>query len=65
MRRAYHDIILPDGTRQEGPVVVETDAQGHVLGWHKLQEEEANTEWIGDTCDTRQNFIEVQTSSRF
>ena len=65
MKRAYHDILLPDGTLQHGPVVVETDAEGRFLGWHLLGEEappapetlgrwctnteEAFTEWIGGT----------------
>ena len=49
MKRAYHDILLPDGTLRQGPVVVETDDKGHFLGWHPLQEEEAFTEWTGGT----------------
>lgn len=49
MKRAYHDIILPDGTLQKGPIVVETDEAGHLLSWHLLEEEEAQTEWIGGT----------------
>jgi len=50
MKHAYHDIILPDGTRQEGPIVVESDAEGHLLNWHLLNGEEASTEWIGGTA---------------
>lgn len=65
MKRAYHDILLPDGTLQQGPVVVETDEEGRFLGWHLLGEsippspeaphkwsasaEEPFTEWIGGT----------------
>lgn len=49
MKRAYHDILLPDGTLQHGPVVVETDEDGRFLGWHLLKEEEAFTEWLGGT----------------
>ena len=49
MKRAYHDILLPDGTLQHGPVIVETDAEGQYLGWRRLREEEALTEWIGGT----------------
>ena len=49
MRRAYHAICLPDGTLHQGPVVVETDAEGHLLGWHDLLEEEPFTEWVGGT----------------
>lgn len=51
MKRAYHDIILSDGTRHQGPVVAETDSDGRLTGWHKLQEEEPFTEWIGGTYD--------------
>ncbi|MBR6141383.1 MAG: hypothetical protein IKQ37_06445 [Bacteroidaceae bacterium] len=47
MKRAYHEICLPDGTLQEGPVVVETDNEDRFLSWHKLQNEESFTEWIG------------------
>ena len=49
MKRAYHDIILSDGTLQHGPVVVETDSEGRFLDWHKLEQEEPFTEWIGGT----------------
>jgi hypothetical protein len=63
MKRAYHDILLPDGTLQQGPVVVETDAEGRFLSWHPLNEEvpsevpgkwcsnteESFTEWVGGT----------------
>jgi hypothetical protein len=65
MKRAYHDILLPDGTLQHGPVVVETDSEDRFLGWHLLDEkaphapevlgnwcsstEESLTEWIGGT----------------
>lgn len=49
MKRAYHDILLTDGTRQQGPIVVETDAEGHFLSWHRLEGEEPFTEWIGGT----------------
>lgn len=48
-KRAYHDILLPDGTLQQGPIVVETDGRGRVLGWHEMQGEEPFTEWIGGT----------------
>ena len=49
MKRAYHDILLPDGTLQQGPVVVETDEWGHFLSWHFLEGEEPFTEWHGGT----------------
>jgi len=47
MKRAYHEIILPNGTHQQGPVVVETDMEDHFLNWRKLESEEPFTEWIG------------------
>ena len=49
MKRAYHDICLPNGDLQHGPVVVETDDKGDFLGWHQLQGEEPFTEWVGGT----------------
>ena len=49
MRRAYHDIRLSDGTVQSGPIIVETDEEGRLLRWHKLQAEEPFTEWVGGT----------------
>lgn len=49
MKRAYHDILLPNGTLEKGPVVVETDQDGQFLSWHRLQAEEPFTEWIGGT----------------
>lgn len=53
MKRAYHQLILPDGTCQEGPVVVETDAEGRLIGWHLLQGEEPFTEWVGGVASLR------------
>ena len=47
MKTAYHDILLPDGTLHRGPVIVETDDEGHFLSWHPLKEEEPFTEWVG------------------
>lgn len=49
MKRAYHDILLPDGTCLQGPFVVETDEKGNLLNWHYLEEEEPFTEWHGGT----------------
>ena len=46
-RMAYHRISLPDGTMVEGPVVVSLDENGKVSEWHRLQREEAQTEWVG------------------
>lgn len=46
-RLAYHKLELPDGRLIEGPVVVETDEEGHILSWHLLKGEEPFTEWVG------------------
>ena len=46
VRKAYHHLLLPDGTRTAAAVVVE-DTQGNVLSWHPLQGEEPFTEWVG------------------
>ena len=53
MKRAYHDILLPDGTLQHGPVVVETGEEGSFLSWHPLEGEEPFTEWHGGTYSVR------------
>lgn len=50
MRRGYHRLVLPDGTRVDGPVVVVTDSGGRLVEWHPLAGEEAFTEWTGGTC---------------
>ena len=44
MKRAYHDILFKDGTLHRGPVIVETDNEGHFLSWHPLTEEEPFTD---------------------
>ena len=49
MKRAYHNIRLADETLHKGPIVVETNDEGHVLSWHQMKEEEPFTEWIGGT----------------
>lgn len=49
MKRAYHDILLTDGTLLAGPVVVETNRDGSIVGWHLLEAEEPFTEWVGGT----------------
>ncbi|MBQ8454658.1 MAG: hypothetical protein IJ537_04855 [Bacteroidaceae bacterium] len=51
MKRAYHDIRLPDGTVKKGPLVVETDDEGRFLAWHLLLQEEPFTEWVGGTYE--------------
>ena len=55
MKRAYHDILLPDGTLQRGPVVVETSTDNQLICWHRLEQEEPFTEWIGGTYEIKDN----------
>ncbi len=54
MKRAYHDILLPDGTLRKGPVVVETDEADRLLCWYPLLREEAFVEWTGGTYSVSQ-----------
>ena len=54
MKRAYHDILLADGTSLAGPVVVETNRDGSIVSWHLLEAEEPFTEWIGGTYTVEQ-----------
>lgn len=54
MKFAYHDIILPDGRLQQGPIVVETDDEGNCISWHLLEQEEPFTQWIGGTYTLNQ-----------
>lgn len=46
-KRAYNRALLSDGTVVNEPVVVITGDDGSVIEWHRLQQEEAMTEWIG------------------
>ncbi len=50
--RAYHRLILPDGTVHE-MVVVRFDAVGRFLDFHPLTAEEPFVEWRGGTLDLR------------
>ena len=50
--RAYHRLILPDGTTQSLSVVRFDDA-GRYLSHHPLSGEEPFVEWIGGTLDLR------------
>ena len=54
MKRAYHDILLADGTLLAGPVVVETNRDGSIVSWHLLDGEEPFTEWVGGTYTVEQ-----------
>lgn len=47
-RKAYNQILLPDGTIVPGPVVVEFYEDG-TYSYHPLTAEEPFTEWIGGT----------------
>ena len=50
--RAYHHLILPDGTTHR-LVVVRFDDHGHYLDFHPLVAEEPAVEWEGGTLDLR------------
>lgn len=49
-RRAYHRLILPDGSVHE-LVVVEFDEQDDYLSHHPLRGEEPFVEWVGGTLN--------------
>jgi hypothetical protein len=50
--RAYHRLILPDGTT-ESLSVVRFDDEGCYLSHHPLSGEEPFVEWVGGTLDLR------------
>lgn len=50
--RAYHHLILPDGTT-ESLSVVHFDDEGRYLSHHPLKGEEPFVEWVGGTLDLR------------
>ena len=52
MNRAYHTLILEDGTICN-MVVVRLDEHGHYLDHHPLCQEEPFVEWVGGTLDCR------------
>ena len=52
MQKAYHTLILPDGTTHH-LVVVCFDQNGRFLSFHPLQKEEPFVEWVGGTLDLR------------
>lgn len=54
--RAYHHLILPDGTAHS-LVVVRFDDHGHYVDFHHLLGEEPFVEWEGGTLDLRKNEI--------
>lgn len=48
-RVGYHSILLRNGKKVAGPLVVETDEKGCLLSWHFLLREEPSVEWRGGT----------------
>ena len=60
--RAYHHLILPDGTTHS-LVVVRFDDDGKVLDFHPLQGEEPFVEWEGGTLDLRKNTSDPTSAS--
>lgn len=53
MLRAYHKLILPDGTTRTMVVCNIDEATGQLLDFHPLQGEEPFVEWIGGTLDLK------------
>ena len=49
-RKAYHQLILPNGEVCHMAVVLFDDS-GHYLSHHSLQAEEPFVEWVGGTLD--------------
>ena len=60
--RAYHHLILPDGTIHS-LVVVHFDDYGNFLNFHPLQGEEPFVEWEGGTLDLRKNTSDPTSAS--
>lgn len=46
MKRAYHRLLLPDGTVHRLVVCTFSD-DGELIEWHPLLGEEPGVEWIG------------------
>jgi len=51
-RKAYHTLILPDGTEHQ-QVIVDFDDDGQLVSFHPLTKEEPFVEWVGGTLDLR------------
>ena len=51
-QRAYHTLILPDGSTHR-LVIVETDDNDVFTGFRPIRTEEPFVEWIGGTLDLR------------
>ena len=49
MRRAYHKLILPDGTCHKMVVCHIDDHTGRLLDFHTMRGEEPFVEWVGGT----------------
>ena len=52
-RKAYHQLILPNGEKHRMVVVCFTE-DGHYLSHYPLEKEECFVEWCGGTLDLRQ-----------
>ena len=52
-RKAYHQLILPNGEKHRMVVVCLTE-DGHYLSHYPLEKEECFVEWCGGTLDVRQ-----------
>ena len=56
MNKAYHKLILEDGTIYN-MVVVRLDEHGRYLGHHPLRQEEPFVEWVGGILDCRKECV--------
>ncbi len=57
----YNALRMPDGQLVQGPVVVETDCQGHPISWHYLQHEEPRTRWVGGIMQVSEELTQKET----
>ena len=57
VKRAYHKLILPDGTVHTMVVCNIDDATGRLLDFHALCGEEPFVEWIGGTLDLKNSKL--------
>lgn len=55
VKRAYHKLILPDGTVHTMVVCHVDDATGQLLDFHPLCGEEPFVEWVGGTLNLKKH----------
>ena len=60
-QQAFHRLVLPDGSRESGPLAVRFDEDGRATSWHRLEGEEEKTEWVGGTCTLDEEYHIAKT----